>query len=140
MVGIQHSLTFDAAVPIEMTSTAALGGNSDLVGTRGVGAGLGCPVAMTAAELRGFLSLPQKNLPQKNSKQEAGSHIIHAPNTKNFATAGTSNQFIRDTLLNKGHQGTHLCSSIFDLHAKIIELFFFRECDRGSSARCALDD
>ena len=41
MVWIRNNLTFDAAVPIEMTIAAPLGGNSNLVGTGRVGAGLG---------------------------------------------------------------------------------------------------
>lgn len=49
MVRIRRRLTFDAAVPpIEVASTASLGGDADLVRTGRVGAGLGRPVAVGA--------------------------------------------------------------------------------------------
>ena len=51
MIGIRRFLAFDAAVPIEMASTASLGWDADLVGTRWIGAGLGGPVAVAAFEL-----------------------------------------------------------------------------------------
>ena len=54
MVRIRRRLTFDAAVPIEVASTASLGGDADLVRTGRVGAGLGRPVAVGAPVLQCF--------------------------------------------------------------------------------------
>ena len=50
MIGIHGGLALDAAVPVQMAVTAPLGGNSDLVGAGGVGAGLRRPVAVAAFE------------------------------------------------------------------------------------------
>ena len=50
MVRIRRHLTFDAAVPIDMTITTTLGRDADLVRAGRVGAGLGRPVAAGALE------------------------------------------------------------------------------------------
>ena len=47
---IRCSLALDAAITIEMTSSASLGRDTGFVGTGRVGAGLGSPVALTALE------------------------------------------------------------------------------------------
>ena len=47
--GIRGKLAVDAAVPIDVATTAPLGGDADLVGTSRVGAGLGRPVAVGAS-------------------------------------------------------------------------------------------
>jgi hypothetical protein len=48
MIGIHGGLAFDTAVPIQMASAAALGGNPELVGTVRICAGLRGPVAWGA--------------------------------------------------------------------------------------------
>ena len=55
MVRIHRSLTLDAAVPIEVTSTAPFGRNTSIVGAVWIGAGLGGPVAAAALELFAFV-------------------------------------------------------------------------------------
>ena len=47
---IRSHLTLHTAVPIDVTSTASLGRDADLVGAGRVGAGLGRPVAAGALE------------------------------------------------------------------------------------------
>ena len=58
MIGIRRGLAFDAAVPIEMTPTATLGRDTNLVGAVGIGAGLGGPVALAATESFPFIFVP----------------------------------------------------------------------------------
>ena len=48
MIGVCRGLALDAAVPIEVTSSAALGRDTDLIGAGRVGAGLGGPIALAA--------------------------------------------------------------------------------------------
>ena len=50
MIGICRGLTLDAAVTIDMASTAALGRDANLIGTGGVRARLGRPAAARALE------------------------------------------------------------------------------------------
>ena len=58
MVRIHGRLAFDAAVPVEMTPTATLGRDTNLVGAVGIGAGLGGPVAFAATESFPFIFVP----------------------------------------------------------------------------------
>ena len=51
MIGVCRGLALDAAVPIEVTSSAALGRDTDLIGAGRVGAGLGRPVAARTLEV-----------------------------------------------------------------------------------------
>ena len=47
---VHGRLALDAAVPIDMTSSASFGWDTDLVGTGGIGTGLGRPVTGAALE------------------------------------------------------------------------------------------
>ena len=62
VLGIRRGLALDAAVSIEVTSSAPLGRDSDLIGTGRVRAGLGFPVAMEAIQFSvpGFDNIPNQ--------------------------------------------------------------------------------
>jgi len=84
MNGMCRSLALDAAVPIEMASTAPLGQDTDLVVVRAgqVGAGLGRPVAAAALEVVGkgcgLVQLQFAEGAEQTQRQGPGGPIVEA--------------------------------------------------------------
>ena len=85
MVRIHRSLTLDAAVPIEVTSTAPFGRNTSIVGAVWIGAGLGGPVAAAATEYFSNLHAVPHCI-HNASRHDLQALFVHAGVTKSDTT------------------------------------------------------
>ena len=109
MIRICRSLTLNAAVPIEVTSTTALGCNAYLFGTVRVGAGLGRPVAGTALV---FLFRPRANRFMKNaSRQVLQRFVFETDKATRIKTSVASSVLIGKLLFHEAHNNQCLLLS-----------------------------